>query len=69
MFPLDESAAVVGFEAYINNKHIIGKVKEKEEAHHEYREAVKEGHGAYLMEQETPVRDKLSHFAFLFIFQ
>lgn len=26
VFPLDGSAAVCGFEAFINNKHIIGKV-------------------------------------------
>ncbi len=28
-FPLDSMAAVCGFEAYINGKHVIGKVKEK----------------------------------------
>ena len=26
VFPLDESAAVCGFEAFINNKHVVGKV-------------------------------------------
>ena len=31
VFPLDEFAAVCGFEAFINGKHIIGKVKEKEQ--------------------------------------
>lgn len=57
MFPLDEAAAVCGFEAYINDKHIVGEVKEKETAHREYREAISQGHGAYLMDQdeETPV--------------
>lgn len=57
MFPLDEAAAVCGFEAFINDKHIIGEVKEKETAHREYREAISQGHGAYLMDQdeETPV--------------
>ena len=44
-----------GFEAFINGKHIVGEVKEKEQAHREYREAISQGHGAYLMDEETPV--------------
>ena len=44
-----------GFEAFINGKHIIGEVKEKEEAHRVYKKAISEGHGAYLMDEETPV--------------
>lgn len=57
VFPLSEMATVCGFEAYINDKHIIGEVKEKEAAQREYRQAVSEGHGAYLMVQdkERPV--------------
>ncbi|XP_056015621.1 uncharacterized protein LOC125677683 isoform X3 [Ostrea edulis] len=56
VFPLDDMAAVCGFEAFINGKHIIGEVKEKETAHKEYKQAIQEGHGAYLMDQdeETP---------------
>ncbi|XP_067947430.1 protein mono-ADP-ribosyltransferase PARP4-like [Watersipora subatra] len=52
VFPLTEMAAVCGFEAFINNKHIVGEVKEKEKAQKEYRQAVSEGHGAYLMVQD-----------------
>ncbi|XP_074640441.1 protein mono-ADP-ribosyltransferase PARP4-like isoform X3 [Tubulanus polymorphus] len=52
VFPLDENAAVCGFEAFINGKHIIGEVKEKETARKEYKEAVEAGHGAYLMDQD-----------------
>ena len=48
---------VCGFEAFINGKHIVGEVKEKEQAHREYRQAISEGHGAYLMDEETPVSD------------
>ena len=57
VFPLGDMAAVCGFEAFINGKHIIGEVKEKEKAHKEYKQAISEGHGAYLMDQdeETPV--------------
>eukprot|EP00073_Rattus_norvegicus_P053042 XP_017455426.1 PREDICTED: poly [ADP-ribose] polymerase 4 isoform X1 [Rattus norvegicus] len=54
IFPLDDKAAVCGFEAFINGKHIVGEIKEKEEARQEYREAVSQGHGAYLMDQDTP---------------
>ncbi|KAL6036323.1 hypothetical protein STEG23_016438 [Scotinomys teguina] len=55
IFPLDDKAAVCGFEAFINGKHIVGEIKEKEEARQEYREAVSHGHGAYLMDQDTPL--------------
>jgi len=54
VFPLDEMAAVCGFEAFIGDKHIIGDVKEKEQARKEYSKAVSSGHGAYLMDQEKP---------------
>ncbi|XP_033635285.1 protein mono-ADP-ribosyltransferase PARP4-like isoform X2 [Asterias rubens] len=54
VFPLDEQAAVCGFEAFINDKHIVGEVKEKETAHREYKEAISQGHGAYLMDEEKP---------------
>ncbi|XP_045149944.1 protein mono-ADP-ribosyltransferase PARP4 [Echinops telfairi] len=54
IFPLDDKAAVCGFEAFINGKHIIGEVKEKEKAHREYKEAISQGHGAYLMDQDAP---------------
>ncbi|XP_052047314.1 protein mono-ADP-ribosyltransferase PARP4 isoform X2 [Apodemus sylvaticus] len=54
IFPLDDKAAVCGFEAFINGKHIVGEIKEKEEARQKYREAVSHGHGAYLMDQDAP---------------
>ncbi|XP_040912950.1 protein mono-ADP-ribosyltransferase PARP4 isoform X2 [Toxotes jaculatrix] len=54
VFPLDDSAAVCGFEAFINGKHVVGKVKEKEKARKEYKQAIEKGHGAYLMDQDAP---------------
>ncbi|KAM9850760.1 protein mono-ADP-ribosyltransferase PARP4 isoform 2-T2 [Aulostomus maculatus] len=54
VFPLDDTAAVCGFEAFINGKHVVGQVKEKEMARKEYREAIQKGHGAYLMDQDAP---------------
>ena len=53
LFPLNDTATVCGFEAFIGDKHIIGVCKEKEQAHTEYREAVEAGQGAYLIDQET----------------
>ncbi|XP_072301138.1 protein mono-ADP-ribosyltransferase PARP4 [Eucyclogobius newberryi] len=54
VFPLDDSAAVSGFEAFINGKHVVGQVKEKETARREYKQAIERGHGAYLMDQDAP---------------
>ncbi|XP_031218415.1 protein mono-ADP-ribosyltransferase PARP4 isoform X2 [Mastomys coucha] len=54
IFPLDDKAAVCGFEAFINGKHIVGEIKEKEEARQKYQEAISHGHGAYLMDQDAP---------------
>ncbi len=53
IFPLDDNAAVCGFEAFINDKHVVGVCKEKEIAHKEYKEAIDKGYGAYLMDQES----------------
>ena len=52
-FPLEESAAVCSFDAEINGKLVLGIVQEKMEARTQYKKAVREGHGAYLMEQDT----------------
>ncbi|XP_019715609.1 poly [ADP-ribose] polymerase 4, partial [Hippocampus comes] len=54
VFPLDEYAAVCGFEAFINGKHVVGQVKKKERARKEYKRAIEKGHGAYLMDQDAP---------------
>uniref|UniRef100_A0A673WQM3 Poly [ADP-ribose] polymerase n=1 Tax=Salmo trutta TaxID=8032 RepID=A0A673WQM3_SALTR len=54
VFPLDDSAAVCGFEAFINGKHVMGQVKEKQQARKEYKQAIERGHGAYLMDQDAP---------------
>jgi poly [ADP-ribose] polymerase len=37
VFPLDDACAVCGFEAFINGRHIFGRVKEKEAARREYK--------------------------------
>jgi Vault protein inter-alpha-trypsin domain len=38
---------VCGFEAFIKDKHIIGKVEEKKQAHKKYKEAVETGKRAF----------------------
>ncbi len=54
VFPVDETAAVCGFEALIDDVHVVGEVKEKDEAFEIYDDAIAEGHGAYLLDQERP---------------
>ncbi len=53
VFPLSDTACVCGFEAFINEKHLVGVCKEKQQARREYKEAIEQGKGAYLMDQET----------------
>ena len=56
VFPLDDKAAVCRFEAFINEKHIVGVVKEKQQAKKEYNQAIENNQGAYLLDQseESP---------------
>eukprot|EP00727_Mastigamoeba_balamuthi_P013410 m51a1_g8692 hypothetical protein (1074) ;mRNA; r:42553-46551 len=51
VFPLDPRAAVTGFEAHVNDRRVVGVVKEKEAARREFREAVARGDGAYLLDE------------------
>ncbi|HXB55145.1 MAG TPA: VIT domain-containing protein [Vicinamibacteria bacterium] len=52
VFPVEEGAAVSGFEAIIDGVHVVGQVREREKAFEEYDEALTAGHGAYLLDQE-----------------
>jgi Vault protein inter-alpha-trypsin domain/von Willebrand factor type A domain len=54
VFPLDEGAAVCGFEAIIGGTLVVGEVREREEAFKMYDEAMEQGHGAYLLDEERP---------------
>ncbi|HLX61619.1 MAG TPA: VIT domain-containing protein [Planctomycetota bacterium] len=53
-FPLQESCAVSGFEIEIGGKKIIGKIEEREKAFEKYDEAMAQGHGAFLVDQDRP---------------
>ena len=59
-FPIIETAAIVDFEAQINDKVLKGVCKEKEEAQKEYQENIVKGNSAYLMQEETPNVFKIS---------
>ena len=54
VFPLDEGAAVCGFEAIIDGTLVIGEVKEREDAFRMYDEAIERGHGGFLLDEERP---------------
>lgn len=51
-FPLDEGAAVCGFEVEIDGRLVVGRVEEREKAFAAYDDALAGGHGAYLLDEE-----------------
>ncbi|CAF1250191.1 unnamed protein product [Rotaria sordida] len=56
-FPIEEKAAVYGFIARIDEREIVAQLKEKKTAQKEYSEALQQGHGAYLLEQDEKSQD------------
>lgn len=52
VFPLDEGAAVCGFEVEVDGRVVKGKVLEREKAFELYDEALSAGHGGYLLDEE-----------------
>jgi len=53
-FPLEEGSAVCGFEVRIGDRLIQGEVEEREKAFKKYDEAMAQGDGAFLLDQEMP---------------
>jgi len=53
-FPLPEGAAVCGFQCKTGDRHVVGKVQEKNQALRTYSSAIDSGHGAYLLDEERP---------------
>jgi hypothetical protein len=51
LFPLDEGAAVCGFEALIDGTLVVGEVKERDEAFRQYDDAIERGDGAFLLDE------------------
>jgi Ca-activated chloride channel family protein len=54
VFPLDEGAAVCGFEAIIDGTLVVGEVKERDEAFRMYDDAMERGDGGFLLDEERP---------------
>ncbi len=54
VFPLEEGAAVCGFSIRIGERLVRGKVEERERAFEIYDDAMAEGQGAFLLDQERP---------------
>jgi Ca-activated chloride channel family protein len=54
VFPLDEGAAVCGFEAVSGGVHYVAEVKPRDEAFTRYDDALQAGHRAYLLDEERP---------------
>ncbi|CAG0890317.1 unnamed protein product [Darwinula stevensoni] len=54
VFPVDDRAAVCGFEAEIEGRKIQGEVRKKEEARQVYEESVKQGKTAFIVEETKP---------------
>jgi Ca-activated chloride channel family protein len=54
VFPLDEGAAVCGFEAVSAGVHYVGEVMPRDEAFRIYDDALMAGHSAYLLDEERP---------------
>jgi hypothetical protein len=56
-FPIEEQAAIYTFVARIDDREINAQLKEKKEAQQEYNDALQQGHGAYLLEQDERSQD------------
>ena len=52
VFPLDEGAAVCGFEATVDGVRYVGRSVERDEAFAQYDDALEAGHGAFLLDEE-----------------
>lgn len=52
--PLPENAALCGFRAFVDDRTIEGEIEEREKAFELYDNALSEGHGAQLLDEERP---------------
>ena len=53
-YPVEESAAIIGFEATIDGTEIVAIVKSKEDAKAEYDQAMRQGNTAILLDETAP---------------
>lgn len=54
VFPLESGSAVCGFQARLGDRLVEGRVEEREKAFELYDDAMADGHGAMLLDQERP---------------
>lgn len=54
VFPLPEAAALTSLVIETQGRRVVGKVQEREQAFETYDDAVAEGHGAVLVDEERP---------------
>ena len=52
VFPVDEGAAVCGFEAVVDGVRYVGRATERDEAFARYDDALEAGHGGFLLDEE-----------------
>ncbi|CAF3052729.1 unnamed protein product [Rotaria sp. Silwood2] len=57
MQPIEEQAAVYAFIAQVDDREIVAELKEKKETQQEYNDALQQGHGTYLLEQNEKSQD------------
>ena len=53
-FPLPEGAAICGFKVHIDEREIRGQLEERDRAFEIYDDALSNGDGGYLLDQEKP---------------
>ena len=56
-FPIEEQSAVYSFVARIGDREVVAQLKEKKQAKREYDDALREHHGAYMLEQDEDSQD------------
>ena len=54
VFPVEEEAAVISFEAEVDNRKILTQIKEKQEARNDYDEAMQSKKATVLLEEIQP---------------
>ncbi|MGD9487234.1 MAG: VIT and VWA domain-containing protein [Calditrichaceae bacterium] len=53
-FPLPESSAITGFQVWVGERRIDGKIEERDKAFDNYDDALMAGDGGYLLDEERP---------------
>ncbi|KAJ5072393.1 von willebrand factor a domain-containing protein 5a [Anaeramoeba ignava] len=53
VFPVDSNCSVCGLEVYLNEKHVVAKIKEKEKAQNIYQDAISIGNTGVVVSQKS----------------